>query len=203
MRDHSRRPRRVGSARSLAALAAVTLGALGTSAVRAESQVTRLATPSAESFAMALAPSVSVNVTSGSTQSLPNLVDNAANNFHTPVGVHVSWSDIRIPALLCVAAYFTNPGQALNAGGGATIPSSLIKGSIDSGGGFGTYQSFTQNGCGSGVGSNGGSLRVNSLVITRDGTANGQIRLQIDLRGQPVLPPGIYSGTLNIRAMVQ
>ena len=53
------------------------------------------------------------------------------------------------------------------------------------------------------VGVNGGSLPVADIRIDRDGSRIETLRLRLDLTGQPTVPTGVYTGTLNIRAVVQ
>ena len=56
------------------------------------------------------------------------------------------------------------------------------------------------------IGTAGGSLRLFSININgtnKTATRTDNLNLQIDLTGAPILPPGTYSGTLNIEAVTQ
>ena len=67
------------------------------------------------------------------------------------------------------------------------------------------FTAFTQNAVG-GIGTAGGSLRLFSINITganKTVTRTDNLNLQIDLTGAAILPPGTYSGTLNIEAVTQ
>jgi hypothetical protein len=173
-------------------------------ACQVAAQVTVLPTaPPAAATAQMLAPSLSVAVTAGSTQTLASITDNAINDFPTPIAITTSWTTV-LPGFLCVSASFPVPAQALaTPNGNAVIPSSLIKGSIDAGSGPSAYTAFTGPGCNFGVGTNGGSLRVIQLILGGTGSGSGTLALQLDLRGQPPLTPGKYGGTLVIRAVMQ
>jgi hypothetical protein len=68
-----------------------------------------------------------------------------------------------------------------------------------------TFTAFTQNPVG-GVGAAGGSLQllnVNVNGANKTTTRSDNLQLQLDLTGAGVLPPGTYSGTLNIQAVTQ
>jgi hypothetical protein len=165
-------------------------------------QVTVLPTAApAVATAQMLAPSLSVAITAGATQTLSSITDNAINSFPTPVAVTASWTTV-LPGTLCVVAYFPTPAQALQ-NGTAAIASSLVKGSVNTGLGAGPYTAFTGTGCSFGVGTNGGSLKVLNFIVGGSGNGTGTLALQLDLRGQPALTPGTYSGTLVIRAVMQ
>ncbi len=141
---------------------------------------------------------LSVAVTSGATQNLATLTDNAANNFPTPVAITTTW-DLNAGASVNLIGWFATPANALVSGGNS-IPSSLIKGSLNGG----AYNAFNQNAVG-GVGSAGGSLAIFSQNTAGllAGSRNDNLGLQIDLTGQAPLVPGAYAGTLNLQAVVQ
>jgi hypothetical protein len=44
---------------------------------------------------------------------------------------------------------------------------------------------------------------VNVTGVNKTTTRSDNLQLQLDLTGAPVLPPGTYSGTLNIQAVTQ
>ena len=57
-----------------------------------------------------------------------------------------------------------------------------------------------------GIGTAGGSLRLYSLNIAggnKKSSRTDNLDLQLDLVGLPTLPPGLYSGTLNLRVVTQ
>lgn len=149
---------------------------------------------------------LSLVVTSGATQSIASLSDNALNPFPTPVVLATNWNlNPGQTATVSVVAWFAVPSQALvNGASGAAIPSSRIEGRVATGAPV-TYTAFTQNPVG-GIGAAGGSLRLYTIPITGANKQSGRtdnLELRINLMGQPALDPGTYSGTLNIRAVTQ
>jgi len=104
-----------------------------------------------------------------------------------------------------VITWFANPAQALlNSASGTPIPSSRMRGRVATGVPV-TFTAFTQNPVG-GVGAAGGSLQLLNVNVTganKTTTRSDNLQLQLDLTGAPVLPPGTYSGTLNIQAVTQ
>ena len=146
---------------------------------------------------------LAVTVTSGAVQTIPNVTDNAVNNFPTPIGIQTSW-DVNPGQTNSVSliAYFAVPAQALM--GLTQIPSSRVLGRVTTGTPT-TFTALTQNGVG-GVGSAGGSLQLFSQNIgggNKTATRNDNLDLQLDLVGFPTLPAGAYVGVLNIRAVTQ
>jgi hypothetical protein len=139
---------------------------------------------------------LSVAVTSGATQTLAALTDNAANNFPTPVAVTTTW-DLNAGASVSLVGWFGTAANALVSGGNS-IPSSWVKASLNGG----AFNAFNQNAV-AGVGSAGGSLQIFSESAGLPaGSRNDNLGLQIDLTGQSLVP-GTYSGTLNLQAVVQ
>jgi len=99
-------------------------------------------------------------------------------------------------------AYFATPVQAM-VGGATQIPSSRIRGRMTTGLPV-AFAAFTQNAVG-GIGTVSGSLRLFSQSITginKNSSRTDNLDLQLDLTGT-TLPPGTYTGTLNIRAVTQ
>lgn len=152
------------------------------------------------------ASSLTVSVTSGSAQTLTTVVDNVANNFPTPVRITTSWDlPSGVPTVRLVA-YFVNPAQAL-VNGSAVLATARMRGRVLTAP-ITVWQptswtAFTQNGTG-GVGTNGGTLRlfripVNAANIRSSRTLD--LELQLDLTGQPVINAGIWTGTINVRAI--
>lgn len=153
----------------------------------------------------AIKPSqISLVVTSGAVQSIPNLTDNAVNSFPAPVVITTSW-DLHPGKTntMSLVAYFTTPAQAL-VGPTTSIPSGRLLGRMSTGLPV-TFTPITQNPVGS-VGTAGGSLRLYSVVISganKVASRTDNLDLQLDLVGFPVLAPGTYSGTLNLRVVTQ
>jgi hypothetical protein len=146
---------------------------------------------------------LTVTVTSGAVQTIPNVTDNAVNNFPTPIGIQTSW-DVNPGQTNTVTliAYFAVPAQALV--GPTQIPSSRVLGRVTTGTPT-TFTALTQNGVG-GVGSAGGSLQLFSVNIgggNKIATRNDNLDLQLNLVGFATLPAGAYVGVLNIRAVTQ
>lgn len=147
---------------------------------------------------------LTVTVTSGAVQSIPSLTDNAVNSFPSPVVITTSW-DVNPGQTntMNLMAYFTTPAQAL-AGPGIQIPASRVLGRVTTGLPV-AFTAITQNAVG-GIGTAGGSLRLYSLNIAggnKKSSRTDNLDLQLDLVGLPTLPPGLYSGTLNLRVVTQ
>lgn len=147
---------------------------------------------------------LTVTVTSGAVQSIPSLTDNAVNSFPSPVVITTSW-DVNPGQTntMNLMAYFTAPTQAL-AGPGTQIPASRVLGRMTTGLPV-AFTAITQNAVG-GIGTAGGSLRLYSLNIggtNKQSSRTDNLDLQLNLVGFPTLPPGLYSGTLNLRVVTQ
>ena len=156
------------------------------------------------SLAVTKTSALTVIVTSGAIQSIASLTDNAVNSFPAPVVITTTW-DVNPGQTNTVnlMAYFTTPAQAL-AGPATQIPSSRVLGQMTTGLPV-AFTAITQNAVG-GVGTAGGSLRLFSLNISganKKASRTDNLNLQINLVGFPTLAPGLYSGTLNLRAVTQ
>jgi len=153
-----------------------------------------------------MASSIAVGVSSGAIQTLSSVIDNAANNFPSPVTITLTWDLQPSTGAVQVLAYFANPVAAMTSGPVA-IPSSWLQGRVMTSGTPGaptTFTPFTQNAV-AGVGAAGGSLALMSQQVlgnSRTGTRTIDLELRLDLTGR-VLTPGTYTGTLNIRAVTQ
>jgi hypothetical protein len=177
-----------------------------TGTVQAAAQVGRLSNAQVISLAAAKSSQLSLAVTSGATQLFPNFVDNTTNTFPSPVVIQTRWDlNPGQTGSVRVIAWFANPAQALlNSASGTPIPSSRMRGRVATGVPV-TFTAFTQNPVG-GVGAAGGSLQLLNVNVTganKTTTRSDNLQLQLDLTGAPVLPPGTYSGTLNIQAVTQ
>jgi hypothetical protein len=147
---------------------------------------------------------LSVIVGSGAVQTIASLTDNAVNSFPAPVVITTSW-DVNPgqTSTVNLMAYFTAPAQAL-VGPTTQIPSSRVLGRMTTGLPV-AFTAISQNAVG-GIGTAGGSLRLFVQNITganKKANRTDNLNLQIDLTGFPTLAPGLYSGTLNLRAVTQ
>jgi hypothetical protein len=154
---------------------------------------------------------LTMGVVSGAAQTLASLTDNTMNDFPTPVVIQTQWDlNPGQTGSVNVIGWFSTPSQALSNGAGTNIPSSRMKGKLTPGAPAptsfpATFTAFTQNAFG-GIGSAGGSLRLFQINITgsnKTQTRTDNLSLELDLTGAGVLPPGTYSGTLNIQAVTQ
>ncbi len=150
----------------------------------------------------ALAPTLSLRITSGATQLLSAIADNAINSFPAPVVVTTEWALTSIVSRIDLVGYFSTPSAALTTTG-ASIPSSRMLGRMRSGRPT-SHRPFNEAAT-SGVGVPGASLHLfRQLVIAPvngTGRRTDELELQLDLRGAPALPPGTYAGTLTLRAI--
>jgi hypothetical protein len=184
---------------------ALVLVLVGLPAARAaEAQAGQLA-PAQILSLVAAAPSVlGVTVTSGATQSIASLTDNAVNNFPSPVVVRTNWNvQPGQTTSVELVAYFSVPGQALTAGG-SQIPSSRVLGRMMTGLPA-TYTPISQ-GSVAGVGTAGGSLHLFAQAISgsnKVASRTDNLDLALDLVGFPTLASGTYAGTLTIQAVTQ
>jgi hypothetical protein len=172
-----------------------------TGTAQAVAQVGSLSNAQVISLAAAKTGRLSVAVTSGATQTLPSFLDNAANTFPSPVVIQTQWDlNPGQTGSVRLIAWFATPAQALyNSAAGTAIPSSRMRGRVATGVPV-AFTAFTQNPVG-GIGAAGGSLQL--LNVNKTTTRSDNLQLQLDLTGAPVVPPGTYSGTLNIQAVTQ
>jgi hypothetical protein len=182
-------------------------GALtATGAAQAAAQVGTISGAQVISLAAAKSSRLSLAVTSGASQNLPTFTDNTANNFPAPVVIQTQWDlNPGLTGSVRVIAWFATPAQALyHAGSGTAIPSSRMRGRVVTGVPV-TFTAFTQNPVG-GIGTAGGSLQLLNVTVNgtnKTTTRSDNLQLQLDLNGAPVLPPGTYTGTLNLQAVTQ
>jgi len=147
---------------------------------------------------------LTVIVGSGAVQTIASLTDNAVNSFPAPVVITTSW-DVNPGQTNTVnlVAYFSAPAQAL-VGPSTQIPSSRVLGQMTTGLPV-AFTAITQNAVG-GVGTAGGSLRLFAQNISganKKANRTDNLNLRINLTGFPTLAPGLYSGTLNLKAVTQ
>jgi hypothetical protein len=133
------------------------------------------------------------------TATLASITDNSnANNF-TNVGLTTAWN-LTAGTSVNLIGWFATPASAL-ANGAAVIPSSNVEGGINGGG----YTAFTGGAVG-GVGVAGGSLQLfNQAVAAANylGSRTDQLNVRLNLVGFPTTSAGLYTGTLNVQAVVQ
>lgn len=188
-------------------------GVLWTRAIRAQVGSITTTTPIAASISSlwstpqtaadaGVSATLTVVIGSGGTQTISSLIDNRINSFPTPVQITTSWNLSNLITTVDLVAYFTTPTAAL-VNGSNTLPSSRMLGRVTTGRPT-TFTAFTQNPVG-GVGTPGGSLHLVRQIVLWPFNVIGQrtdnLDLQLDLRGIPSLPNGMYSGILNIRAV--
>ena len=177
--------------RTFLVLAAAALGAGA-----AEAQVGLTSNVAQVSINATKNSTLSVAVTSGATQTLATLTDNAANNFPTPVAVTTTW-DLNAGTSVSLVGWFGTAANALVSGGNS-IPSSWVKASLNGG----VYNPFNQTPSAA----SGRRAEPPDLLPVRrrpsPATGTTTSGLQIDLTGQ-ALVPGTYAGTLNLQAVVQ
>jgi len=180
----------------------VSAATLGAAAERVQAQVGAVGNPRVISLSAVKPGTLTVGVLSGMVQNLPNVADNALNSWPTPVVIITQWNvNPGQTNTVNLMAYFTTPAQAL--AGSVQIPSSRVRGQMTTGLPV-AFTAFTQNAVG-GIGTAGGSLRLFSQAITginKNSSRTDNLNLQLDLTGT-ALPPGTYTGTLNIRAVTQ
>ena len=147
---------------------------------------------------------LTVSLPAGTSRSIPAVADNAVNTFTGTTTIVTQWNlNPGQTNTVNLIAYFSNPTIAMS-GGAVQIPSSRILGRVTTGLPI-AFTAFTQNGIGA-VGTAGGSLRLFAVNITgtnKSSSRTDNLDLQLNLVGFPTLPPGTYSGTLNIRAITQ
>lgn len=184
---------------------AVLLGLVGTLVtVPAEAQAGRLAQAQVLSLVLAAPSVLGVTITSGASQSIASLTDNAVNGFPSPVTILTNWNlNPGQTARVNLVAYFTTPSQAL-VGGATQIPSSRVLGRVTTGLPV-TFTAISQGPVG-GIGTAGGSLQLFSQAISgtnKVATRTDNLDLQLDLVGFPTLDPENYTGTLTLQAVTQ
>jgi hypothetical protein len=181
------------------------LAAFGLSAARgAGAQGPGLAPAHVLSLAIAAPNVLGVTVTSGGTQSIASLVDNATNFFPSPVVLQTNWDlNPGQTSEVDLVAYFAVPAQALS-GGATLIPSSRVLGRMTSG--LPTTYTAVSGGPVGGVGTAGGSLHLFRQTISganKVATRTDNLDLGLNLVGFPTLANGTYAGTLTIQAVTQ
>jgi hypothetical protein len=182
----------------------LSLAVVATGGERAAAQAGSVSTARIVTLSAIRAGTLTVGVTSGMVQNLPNVIDGSTNNFPSPVVIATQWNlNPGQTVTVNLMAYFSVPSQAL-IGGAVAIPSSRIRGRMTTGLPV-TFTPINQSAVG-GIGTAGGSLQLFSQIVTginKNSSRTDNLDLQLDLVGFPALAPGTYSGTLNLRAVTQ
>ena len=151
--------------------------------------------------------SVGITLPAGAAATLPGDLVAGPNDF-APLPVVTSWNlDPARTASVKLVAFFDAPARALAAELGA-IPASSVFGRVPTGGPK-SFAPFTGSpvATGSGMlGVSGGTLVLFAQPIAGGnavGSRTDELQMRIDLSGQPDLPPGTYTGTLNLVATTQ
>lgn len=127
------------------------------------------------------------------------IADNSDANVFPQLGVNLDWT-LTGGSTLSLVGWFASPTSAL-ANGTATIPSSRVEGKLST---QTAWAAFT--GAGIGVaGAAGGSLVFDNIALAGNLTssASRSLDLRLNLAGFPNTVAGDYTGTLNLRAIVQ
>ena len=133
------------------------------------------------------------------TASIASITDNSAANVFSAVSLQTDWN-LTAGTSVRLVGWFATPASAL-ANGAAVIPSANVEGGINGGG----WTPFTGAAVG-GVGVAGGSLQLFSQAVaaaTYLGTRTDNLNLRLNLVGFPATSAGLYTGTLNVMAVVQ
>ena len=141
---------------------------------------------------------ISIAVTSGSTVNF-TLVANGIAAGDVPAVVQTNWSlNPGLIGAVSLYGYFDTPAQALTAGGGDDLASSLVEGRVTTG----TPTSFTAFTQTNPVGPAGGSLALWSTTVTginKVGTRTDNLDLRVNLTGTSAAA-GTYAGVLRLQA---
>lgn len=151
--------------------------------------------------------SVGVALPGGSAASLPGSLSEGPNDF-APLPVVTTWNvDPARTGAVRLAAFFDTPDRAL-AGSDGAIPASRVFGRVPTGGPK-TFAPFTGPAVASAsgmVGVAGGTLVLFTQPISGANAVSSrrdELQVRIDLSDMADLPPGSYSGTLNLVATTQ
>jgi hypothetical protein len=151
--------------------------------------------------------SVTLNATQASTlvvtantpaSSITSIAANTTTDFAPAVNVTTAWN-LTGGANVQLVGYFGIPSQAL-ASGTNYIPSSRVEGRI----GGDPFTPFTGPAVGGIAGVAGGSLVLFTQALgALAGTRTDDVNLRLNFTGQSAPAAGSYTGTLNLRAVVQ
>jgi hypothetical protein len=133
------------------------------------------------------------------TATLASITDNSNVNDFSNVNLTTDWN-LTAGTSVNLIGWFATPAQAL-VNGTALIPSANVEGGINGGG----FSPFTGAAVG-GVGVAGGSLQLFSQAVAAANylsTRTDVLNLRLNLVGFPTTSAGLYTGTLNVQAVVQ
>ena len=133
------------------------------------------------------------------TATLASITDNSTANAFSNVSLTTAWN-LTAGTSVRLVGWFATPAQAM-VNGTALIPSSNVEGGINGGG----FSPFTGAAVG-GVGVAGGSLQLFSQAVAAPNyfdTRTDVLNLRLNLVGYPTTSAGLYTGTLNVQAVVQ
>jgi len=182
--------------RALAGAAALALALAG--ARTAHAQVGLLSNTAAVTLNATKAATLTVSPTVA-TATLAAITDNSLVNDFSNVSLTTAWN-LTAGTSVRLIGWFATPAQAL-ANGTSLIPSSNVEGGIN-GGGFSPFSGAAVGG----VGVAGGSLQLFSQAVAAANflsTRTDVLNLRLNLVGFPTTTAGLYTGTLNVQAVVQ
>lgn len=134
--------------------------------------------------------------TSAASTSIASINPGTTTNF-APINVTAAWN-LTAGTNIVLVGWFGTPASALS-GPGGNISSARVLGRT----GASTYGAFTGAPV-AGLGVAGGSRQLWSVAATPlNSTATTNLDLQLDYTGQTAPNAGTYTGTLNLRAIVQ
>ena len=180
--------------RALAGAAALTLALAST----AQAQVGTLSNPATVTLNATKLSTLTVSPAT-STTTLPSITDNSAANVFPDVGLTTAWN-LTSGTSVRLVGWFGTPASAL-VNGTAVIPSANVEGGINNGG----FTPFTGAAVG-GLGVAGGSLQLLNVGVSAANyfsSRTDQLNLRLNLVGYPTTTAGLYTGTLNVQAVVQ
>lgn len=133
-----------------------------------------------------------------STATLASITDNSSANNFTDVNLTTEWN-LTSGTTVSLVGWFATPTDAL-VNGTAKIPSGNVEGGLN-GGGFAAFSGAPVGG----VGVAGGTLQLFSEPVAANLYDNrlDVLNLRLNLVGFPVTTAGLYTGTLNVQAVVQ
>jgi hypothetical protein len=148
-------------------------------------------------------PVISLTATASSLTLPGGITDNSNANVFPSLPVTLDWT-LTGGSTLSLVGWFATPASAL-ANGTATIPSSRVEGKLST---SATWSAFTGNAVTAGAntaGVAGGSLVFDNIALAGNLTnsANRSLDLRLNLAGFGPTVAGDYTGTLNLRAIVQ
>ena len=179
------------SARSFLALAALALAANTASA-----QVGTLSNGPVTVLLNATQASTLTLSTSAASTSIASIAPGTTTDFPS-LNVTAAWN-LTSGANIVLVGWFATPASALT-GSGGNIDAARVQGRT----GAGAYQTFTGAAV-AGQGVAGGTAQLWSVAATPlNSTATTNLDLRLDYTGQVPPNAGTYTGTLNLRAIVQ